>query len=122
MQRFRVAIQSGDIDTALNLLADDVVFRTPLVYRPYRGRRAVEPLLRAMTRVFDDFHYLPDIGRAHAPASAFRARIGSRELEGCDVLHVAGDGLIDELVVMVRPLSACLALADAMKAQLTVAA
>ena len=44
--------------------------------------------------------------------------MGDRELHGCDFLHTAQDGLIDELTVMVRPLSAALALAEAMKAEL----
>jgi hypothetical protein len=35
--------------------------------------------------------------------------------EGCDFLHLNEDGSIDELAVMVRPLSGTLALADAMK-------
>jgi hypothetical protein len=44
--------------------------------------------------------------------------VGNRELEGSDFLHVGDRGLIDELTVMVRPLSAALALAEAMKARL----
>jgi hypothetical protein len=48
----------------------------------------------------------------------FRARVGGRELEGSDFLHTGAGGLIDELIVMIRPLSAALALAEAMKAQL----
>jgi hypothetical protein len=46
----------------------------------------------------------------------FAARVGDRELEGCDFLHENADGLIDEFVVMVRPLTAALALAEAMRA------
>jgi hypothetical protein len=38
-------------------------------------------------------------------------------VEGCDFLHTADDGSIGEFTVMVRPLSAALALAEAMKAQ-----
>jgi hypothetical protein len=45
----------------------------------------------------------------------------SEELNLCDFLHSGDDGLIDEFVVMVRPLSGALALAEAMKAQLEVA-
>jgi hypothetical protein len=47
----------------------------------------------------------------------FRARVGDRELHGCDLLHTGQDGLIDELTVMVRPRSAMLALAEAMKTE-----
>jgi hypothetical protein len=44
----------------------------------------------------------------------FRARVGGRQVEGCDFLHVDDDRAIDELAVMIRPLSAALALAEAM--------
>jgi hypothetical protein len=47
----------------------------------------------------------------------FRARVGDRELQGCDFLHIGEDGLIDEFTVMIRPLSAALAFAEAMKAE-----
>ena len=56
----------------------------------------------------------PD-GRDHA--LVFAARVGDRELTGCDFIHVDEDGLIDELTVMVRPLSGAQALAAAMGAQ-----
>jgi hypothetical protein len=48
----------------------------------------------------------------------FQARVGDKQIEGCDFIHLDDDGLIDELVVMVRPLSGALALAEAMQAQL----
>jgi hypothetical protein len=51
-------------------------------------------------------------------ALVFQARIGDRDVEGCDFLHVNDDGLIDELSVMVRPLSAAVALAEAMQREL----
>jgi hypothetical protein len=39
-------------------------------------------------------------------------------LEGCDFIQLDDEGAISELTVMVRPLSAMLTLADAMKARL----
>jgi hypothetical protein len=101
-------------------MTDDVVFRSPVVFKPYRGKEAVGALLRAVTRVFEDFRYDREIGHEgdENRALVFRARIGDREVEGCDFLHVNGDGLIDEFFVMVRPLSGMLALAEAMKQQL----
>jgi hypothetical protein len=48
----------------------------------------------------------------------FSARVGDRQLQGCDLLHTGEDGLIDEFTVMVRPLSGALALAEAMKSEL----
>jgi hypothetical protein len=120
MQQFRDAIESGDIDAVAALLADDVVFRSPVVYAPYRGRAQVEVLLRAVSQVLEDFHYIREIGAPDAAdhALVFRARVGDREVEGCDFIHLDGDGRIDELYVMFRPLSGVLALAEAMKRQL----
>ena len=123
MHPFRSALEARDVEGALELLAQDVVFRSPVVFKPYRGREAVAPLLLAVSRVFEDFRYEREIGapedRDHA--LVFSARIGERELEGCDFLHTDERGLIDDFCVMVRPLSGTLALAAAMKAQLEAA-
>jgi SnoaL-like domain len=103
----------------LALLTDDVVFRSPVVHAPYQGREQVEALLRAVARVLEDFRYTCQIGAPDGAdhALVFRARVGDRQVEGCDFIHLNEDGLIDELYVMFRPLSGVLALAEAMKRQ-----
>jgi SnoaL-like domain len=120
MHPFRSAIEAGDIEAALALLAEDVVFRSPVVFKPYHGREAVAPLLLAVSRVFEDFRYDREIGAPDARdhALVFSARVGDRELEGCDFLHINEHGLIDDFCVMVRPLSGALALAEGMKSEL----
>jgi hypothetical protein len=104
---------------AIAMLAEDVVFRSPVVSEPCRGRDAVVLVLARAGRVFGDFRYVREIGgpgeRDHA--LLFEARVGDHHVEGCDFLHTADDGSIGEFTVMVRPLSAALALAEAMKAQ-----
>jgi hypothetical protein len=123
MHPFRNAVEAQDLDAAVALLADEVVFRSPIVFKPYQGRAAVGAILTAVSQVFEDFSYLREIGAADARdhALVFQARVGDKQVEGCDFLHVDEDGLIDELVVMVRPLSGALALAEAMKEKLAVA-
>ncbi|MFL5829289.1 MAG: nuclear transport factor 2 family protein [Solirubrobacteraceae bacterium] len=120
MHPFRTAVEAGDIDAAVGLLADDVVFRSPVVYKPYEGRPAVELILRAVFRVFEDFRYEAEIGGEQAADQVlvFRARVGEREVHGADFIHTRPDGLIDEFTVMVRPISGMHALAEAMRAQL----
>ncbi|MGA7703884.1 MAG: nuclear transport factor 2 family protein [Solirubrobacteraceae bacterium] len=123
MHPFRAAVEAQDLQAAVALMADDVLFRSPVVYKPYEGRDTVALLLGAVAQVFEDFRYDREIGAPGASdhALVFRARVGDRELEGCDFLHTNGQGLIDEMCVMVRPLSGAHALADAMKAQLELA-
>lgn len=120
MNPFRAAVEARDFEGAVALLADDVVFRSPVVFAPYHGREMVGAILHAVSRVFEDFRYEREIGaedvRDHA--LVFKARVGEREVHGCDFLHTDDDGKIDDFTVMVRPLSAAHALRDAMKAEL----
>ena len=116
--RFRAAVEAGDFDAGVALLADDVVFRSPVVHKPYQGREVVGALLGAVSQIFEDFRYDRQIGAPDAAdhALVFRTRVGDREIEGCDFIHENEDGLIDEFVVMVRPMTGANALADAMRA------
>jgi len=118
---FRSAIEARDLDAAVALLHEDVVFRSPVVFTPYEGRDALRRILKAVMEVFEDFRYVREIGAdgARDHALVFEARVGDKQLEGCDFIRLDEAGAITELTVMVRPLSATLTLADAMKAQLT---
>ena len=41
-QRFRDAVLARDMDAVEALLAEDVVFRSPAVFKPYEGRTSTE--------------------------------------------------------------------------------
>ena len=120
MQEFRSAIERRDLEGVAALFTDDVVFRSPVVHAPYTGRDQVKALLYAVSQVFEDFHYVREIGAPDAAdhALGFRARIGDREVEGCDFLHLDDEGRIDEMYVMIRPMSGLVALAEGMRRQL----
>lgn len=120
VQAFRAALETRDVDAAVALLSDEVVFRSPVVFRPYRGADAVREILAAVFDVLDGWRCTREIGAPDDPdhGLVFEARIGEREIEGCDFLHLDEENSIDEFYVMVRPLSGALALAEAMKAQL----
>ncbi|MFJ1969938.1 nuclear transport factor 2 family protein [Streptomyces sp. NPDC087903] len=119
MRAFREAVEAQDLDAAEALLAPDVVFTSPVVFKPYTGKAITAAILRAVAQVFEDFRYVRELdgadGRDHA--LVFTARVDGREMTGCDFIHLDEDGLIDELMVMVRPLSGAQALAAAMGAR-----
>ncbi len=81
MRAFADAVEAGDIDAALRLLAEDVVFRSPAVHRPYEGKPAVEVVLRAVMRVFEDFRYTPWCRPVSDHVLVFEARVGDRSVE-----------------------------------------
>ncbi len=119
MQRFRQAVEARDEQAIAALLADDVVFTSPVAFTPYQGKPITAAILRAVMRVFEDFRYIREISDDGGRDSAlvFQAVVDGKQVTGCDFLHVNDDGLIDDFMVMVRPLSAANALSAAMAAQ-----
>ncbi|WP_370501404.1 nuclear transport factor 2 family protein [Mycolicibacterium sp. jd] len=119
MQRFRQAVEARDEQAIADLLADDVVFTSPVAFAPYPGKPITAAILRAVIRVFEDFHYIKEITDTGGRDSAlvFQAVVDGKQVTGCDFLHVNDDGLIDDFMVMVRPLSAANAVSAAMAAQ-----
>ncbi|MFD8816540.1 nuclear transport factor 2 family protein [Streptomyces sp. NPDC059627] len=119
MHPFREAVEKGDMEAVAALLADDVVFTSPVAFKPYPGKAITAAILRAVSQVFEDFAYVREIanpdGRDHA--FVFTATVAGKRLQGCDFLHFDEDGKIDEFTVMVRPLSAAQALSEAMGAR-----
>ena len=120
MREFREAVESHDTDAMERLLADDVQFTSPVAFKPYEGRHITAAILRAVLRVMGaDFRYVrtfaSEDGRDHA--LEFTTMVNGKALDGCDFLHLNEDGKIDDFMVMVRPLSAAQALAEAMGAE-----
>jgi limonene-1,2-epoxide hydrolase len=118
MHPFRAAIEARDIEAAVALLAEDVEFRSPVVFTPYQGREATATILRAVIEVFEDFRYVREVNGNTDHVLVFRARVGTREVEGLDFLHHNEAGQVDELMVMIRPLNGVLAVAEAMRQRL----
>jgi SnoaL-like domain len=112
---FRAAVEAEDKSGLVEILADDVRFWSPVVFRAYEGRDVVGTILtEGAMRVFEDFRYRHQIEDGDAAALVFEARVGDRELDGLDLLRFDEEGLVRELTVMVRPMSGLNALAAAM--------
>jgi SnoaL-like domain len=116
---FRKAVEEQDEAAIEAMLADDVVFTSPVAFKPYVGKPITAAILRGVLRVFEDFHYIREIqdsnGQDHA--FVFETVVSGKKITGCDFLHFNDDGLIDDFMVMVRPLSGATALSEAMGAQ-----
>ncbi len=112
---FRAAIEAEDPEALAETLAEDVVFRSPVVFRSYEGKPTVAAILtEGAMNVFEDFRYVHQLEDGDVAALIFDARVGDRELNGLDLLRFDSDGKVSELTVMVRPMSGLNALAEAM--------
>lgn len=109
--RFRAAVERGNVDQALELFHEDVAFRSPVLFKPYEGRDQVMKVLRAAERVLGiggSFRYVHQLEDADDRVAIleFATEIDGKQVEGIDKLTFDEDGLITELKVMIRPASA----------------
>jgi hypothetical protein len=111
---FRRAVESKDFSAMEEILAPDLTFRSPAVFKPYEGRDGAGVVLGAVAEVFEDFRYTDQVETGEVAMLAFSARVGDRELEGIDLLRFDDQGRVRELAVYVRPLTGLNALAEAM--------
>jgi hypothetical protein len=119
MHPFRKAVEAGDLEAMTALLADDVIFTSPVAFKPYAGKAITSAILATVMEVFDDFRYVREIGdeTSNDHALVFEAKVGRKAITGCDFIRTNSDGLINDFMVMVRPLRAAQALSEEMGAR-----
>ena len=120
----------GSPDALDDLLADDVVFYSPVVFTPQRGREVTTQYLLAAADAL--------AGEADGPAGAFRytkqvlagdtavlefeTSVAGRYVNGVDIVRCDDAGRIVEFRVMLRPLQAIQAVHEQMGRRLTAGA
>lgn len=112
--RFRAAAEAKDFARGELLFSEGVLFRSPFVHRPYEGRDALMFILGNVAEVFEDFRYVAQVETGDTAVLMFEARVGDRELQGVDILRFGREDLIDEMTVMIRPMSGLEALGSEM--------
>jgi hypothetical protein len=120
---FRRALEARELDRIGQLLTEDVVFHSPIAFRPYRGREMVARIINLVATILEDFTFQCEIGAESDDdhALVFGARIGDLSIQGCDFVHTDAEGLIDEFTVMLRPLRAVHAFEDQMRVRFAAA-
>lgn len=102
------------------LLADNIVFRSPVAHTPYPGKAAIKLVLKTVNAVFHNFRYHRSFVSEDGLSVVleFSAEVSGKALKGIDMLRFDDQGRIEEFEVMVRPISGLQALAAQMAAQL----
>jgi SnoaL-like domain len=111
-------VSEKDTQALAEALADDVLFRSPVLWRPKEGRSTAMLYLSSAARVLEDFTYQRQFVGDNAVVLEFSARIGQLSVKGVDIIQFNACGQIIDFEVMVRPASGLQALASAMAQQL----
>jgi ketosteroid isomerase-like protein len=90
------------------LLADDVVFYSPVVHTPQRGRARVMVILGAALQVLGNptFRYVRTLRGDSDAALEFEVTVDATEVNGVDMIRWDDSGRIVDFKVMLRPLQA----------------
>jgi hypothetical protein len=117
-------VRTRDASGLSDLLADDVVFYSPVVHTPQNGKVITTMYLSAAIHVFgnDSFRYVREVVGERDAVLEFETEIDGITVNGVDMIRWNEDGKITEFKVMVRPLKAINLIHQKMAAMLKAAA
>lgn len=116
VQRWHEMLQTADMSILNELLAEDVVFRSPVAYNPYPGKQVVSFILTNVIQIFENFTYHREFYSEDGlnVVLEFSANVGEKKLKGTDMIQFNEQGQIIDFEVMLRPKSGLEALAAQM--------
>lgn len=103
-------VETQDAVILDELLAENVQFHSPFVWKPKDGKAITKIILTTVTQVFKDFRYVREILDGNNWALEFEAKIGELTLRGVDLIQLNDEGKIIDFEVMIRPANALQAL------------
>ena len=119
VRAWHAVVESADPALLDDLLADDVVFRSPAVFAPQEGKDLTRLYLRsAMAVLGPSLRY---IGEWYGPSSAvleFEADLDGMYVHGVDMLRWNDEDRLISFTVMVRPMRGLNKLVEQMQRQL----
>jgi len=91
-----------------NILAENVVFHSPVVHTPQEGKPITKLYLTAALHVLnnDTFKYLREVISGNNAVLEFSTVIEGITINGVDMISWGADGRITDFKVMIRPLKA----------------
>lgn len=113
-------VRTHDASGLATLLADDAVFRSPVVHSPQRGKKLAAGYLGAAFHVFfnPSFRYVREIRGESDAMLEFETEIGGVLVNDVDLIRWNDAGQIVDFKVMIRPLKAINLIHERMAAML----
>jgi len=101
-------VETKDAAGLDNILADDVVFHSPVVHTPQAGKPITTLYLTAALHVLnnDTFTYLREVISGNNAVLEFSTVMEGITINGVDMISWGADGRITDFKVMIRPLKA----------------
>jgi hypothetical protein len=115
LRRWHDCVARRDMGALTALLADEVRFHSPFLWRPKEGKAITAAYLAAAVHVLRGLAYHREATDGTTWMLEFSATVGEMSLKGIDIIRFGADGRIVEFEVLVRPFKGLTALAEAMQ-------
>ena len=107
LNQWHEVIRNSNAEDLEQLLDDEVVFYSPVVFTPQRGKHLTKLyLLGASVALKENFRYKRKIINGLHGMLEFECTIDGVTIEGVDIIELNEQGKIKRFKVMVRPLKA----------------
>lgn len=108
ISRWHKVMKNYELDDLDNILSDNVVFFSPVVFKAMNGREITKMYLSAAGKSFnlEKFQYTNEIHDGMYSILEFETFIDDISVNGVDMIEWDEDGKIVNFKVMVRPLKA----------------
>ena len=106
ISKWHDVVKNRDYNLLTEILHNDVIFYSPVVYSPQRGKDITLKYLAAASEVFNssNFKYIKEINNQNFTSLEFTLTIEDTEINGIDLISWDDAGLITEFKVFMRPL------------------
>lgn len=118
LDRWHKIVFERDLNGLQAILAEDIEFRSPVLWKPYHGRMAAFVILSTVSEVFQEFTYHRELIVGDVWALEFSARVSDLSVKGIDLIEFNQAGQIQKFEVFIRPANGLLALGEQMLARL----
>ena len=116
---YRQAFADQDLAPLVRLLADDVVFHSPVIAEQgFVGRESVAALLAIVVDAITEVEYTHELGDDRAHILVANGRVLGKPIKSATLLEFDARGKIREIWVMARPLTGVVAIAEAIGSEL----
>jgi hypothetical protein len=108
LRKWHKILEERDAEGLNSILAENVVFHSPVVHTPQMGRPITILYLTAALHVLvnDTFKYLREVTSDNNAVLEFQTVIDGIFINGVDMITWGQDGRITDFKVMIRPLKA----------------
>ena len=114
LEQWHTVVKNQDMALLNDILADEVEFHSPTVWKPKQGKQITAYILKTVMGIFQDFTYHRQFISGNSVVLEFSAMVAGKNIKGIDMIRWNDQGKIEHFEVMIRPINGLQLMLDKM--------